>query len=65
MARGAFQVVEVKLLLRHPFVCVVRVVTLQAPHFPVFSGELMERNAVMWIVAGIANFLGDLSVKAF
>ena len=65
MARGAFQIVEVKLPLRQPFVRVVRVVTFQTSHFSVFSGELVERNAVMGIVAGIAYFLGDLSVKAF
>jgi hypothetical protein len=65
MARGAFQIVEVKRPLRQPFVCAVRVVTLQAPPLPVFSAELGERNAVMGIVAGIADFLRDLSVKAF
>jgi len=65
MARRAFQIVEVKLLLRKPLMRAVRVVTLQTPHLPVFNAELVEGNAIVRIVAGIAYFLGDLSVKAF
>jgi hypothetical protein len=65
MTRSAFQIMEVKLPLRKPFVRVVRIMALQAHSFPVFGGKAVERDAVMGIMAGIAYFLGNLSVKAF
>lgn len=64
MAGRAFQIIEVELLLGKPSVRPGHIMTFQADLFPLFSGHLTERDAVVGIVAGIADFLGDLGVTA-